>query len=323
MTLLLGRREFIAALSGAAAWPLVARAQTWPSQVVRIICPIAAGGGIDATSRIVAAQLSQIWGQQAVVENKTGGGGNIAAQVVAHSDPDGYTIYVAVFSHAINRYLYTSLSYDPVTDFAPVTLICLYPLMMVVPNTSPAHSVGEFIAYAKVNKLSYASGGHGTSLHLAGELFKRRAGIEMTHVPYRGAGPAFNDLIPGRVDAMFNFVLSSLPLVRQGQLRALAVLTANRLSVTPDLPTMGEAGVAGVEVSSWSAFFVPAKTPREIIRKIHTNTVAALAEAAVKEKLEQGGAVVIGSTPDELASFLSSEMDKWGQVIKEANIKAE
>ena len=160
--------------------PLAARATTWPTQVVRIICPIAAGGGIDATSRIVAAQLSQIWGQQAVVENKTGGGGNIAAQVVAHSDPDGYTIYVAVFAHATNRYLYTSLSYDPVTDFAPVTLICLYPLMMVVPNISPAHSVGEFIAYAKVNKLSYASGGHGTSLHLAGELFKRQAGIEMT-----------------------------------------------------------------------------------------------------------------------------------------------
>jgi tripartite-type tricarboxylate transporter receptor subunit TctC len=225
------RREFIAALGSAAAMPLAARATTWPTQVVRIICPIAAGGGIDATSRIVAAQLSQIWGQQAVVENKTGGGGNIAAQVVAHSDPDGYTIYVAAFFHATNRYLYTSLSYDPVTDFAPVALICLYPLMMVVPNISPAHSVSEFIAYAKANKLSYASGGHGTSLHLAGELFKRQAGIEMTHVPYRGAGPAFNDLIPGRVDAMFNFVLSSLPLVRQGQLRALAVLTDKRLSV--------------------------------------------------------------------------------------------
>ncbi len=317
------RRAFIAALGGAAVWPMMARAQTWPSQVVRIICPIAAGGGIDATSRIVAARLSQIWSQQVVVENKTGASGNIAAEFVARSDPDGYTIYIAAFPHATNRYFYPSLNYDPVADFAPVTLIGLYPLMMVVPNSSPAHSVSEFIAYANANKLSYASSGHGTSLHLAGELFKRQAGIEMTHVPYRGAGPAFNDLIPGRVDAMFNFVLSSLPLVRQGQLRALAVTTANRLSVTPDLPTMAEAGVAGVEVSSWSAFFVPARTPREIIRNIHANTVAALADAAVKEKLEQGGAVVIGSTPDELASFLSSEMDKWGQVIKEANIKAE
>jgi tripartite-type tricarboxylate transporter receptor subunit TctC len=173
-----------------------------------------------------------------------------------------------------------------------------------------------------VNKLSFASGGHGTSLHLAGELFKRQAGIEMTHVPYRGAGPAFNDLIPGRVDAMFNFVLSSLPLVRQGQLRALAVLTNKRLGVAPDLPTMAESGVAGAEVSAWSAFFVPAKTPQDLISKIHADTVAALAAPMVKDKLEQGGAVVVGSTPDELASFLRSEMDKWGKVIKESNIHA-
>ena len=205
----MNRREFIGGSATAAMWPSASPAQTWPTQVVRIICPIAAGGGLDATSRIVAAQLSQTWGQQAVVENRTGGGGNIAAEFVAHSEPDGYTIYVAAFPHAVNRYLYTSLSYDPVTDFAPVTLICLYPMIMVVPNTSPARSVNEFIAYAKANKLSYASAGYGTSLHLAGELFKRRAGIDMTHVPYRGAGPAFNDLIPGRIDAMFNFVLSS------------------------------------------------------------------------------------------------------------------
>jgi tripartite-type tricarboxylate transporter receptor subunit TctC len=318
------RRDFIKGVAGAtAAWPLAARAQTWPAQVVRIICPIAAGGGIDATARIVAAQLSQIWGQQVVVENKTGASGNIAAEFVARSGADGYTIYIATFGHAANRYLYASLGYDPVADFAPVTLIGFYPLMMVVPNSSPAHSVKEFIAYAKTNKLSYASSGHGTSLHLAGELFKRKAGIEMTHVPYRGAGPAFNDLIPGRVDAMINFTSSSLPLVRQGQLRALAVATAERLSVAPELPTMAEAGVAGVEVSSWSAFFVPARTPREIIRKIHTDTVAGLAEPAVREKLEQGGVVVIGSSPDELAAFLNSEVDRWGRIIEAANIRAQ
>ena len=216
-----------------------------------------------------------------------------------------------------------SIPRSPVADFAPVTLIGLYPLMMVVPNSSPAHSVREFIAYAKVHKLSYASSGHGTSLHLAGELFKRKAGIEMTHVPYRGAGPAFNDLIPGRVDVMINFTASSLPLVRQGQLRALAVATAKRLEVAPDLPTMAEAGVAGVEVSSWSAFFVPAKTPQVIIGKIHDDTVAVLAEPAVRGKLEQVGVVVIGSTPDELAAFLSAEMDKWGHIIKAANISAQ
>ena len=157
----MNRREFIVGSATTAIWPSFSFAQTWPTQMVRVICPIAAGGGLDATSRILAAQLSQIWGQQAIVENRTGGGGNIAAEFVARSEADGYTIYVAAFPHAVNRYLYTSLSYDPVTDFAPVTLICLYPLMMVVPNTSPAHSVSEFIAYAKTNKLSYASAGYG------------------------------------------------------------------------------------------------------------------------------------------------------------------
>jgi tripartite-type tricarboxylate transporter receptor subunit TctC len=244
------RRDFITAMAGSAiAWPVATHAARWPTQLVRIICPLAAGGGIDATARIVAARLSEIWGQQVVVENKSGASGNIAAELVARSDPDGYTIYIASFPHATNSYLYPALGYDPVADFAPVTLIGLYPLMMVVPNSSPAHSVKEFIAYAKASKLSYASSGHGTSLHLAGELFKRRAGIEMTHVPYRGAGPAFNDLIPGRVDAMINFTASSLPLARQGQLRGLAVASARRLEVAPDLPTMAEAGVAGVEVS--------------------------------------------------------------------------
>jgi tripartite-type tricarboxylate transporter receptor subunit TctC len=316
------RREFLASLGGAAAgWPRVARAQTWPERPVRVICPVAAGGGIDATARILGARLSDVWGQQLVVESKTGASGNIAAEFVAHANPDGYTIYIATFPHAVNRYFYPALGYDPVADFAPVTLIALYPLVMVVPNSSPAHSVAEFIAYAKTKRLSYASSGNGTSLHLAAELFQRQAGIEMTHVPYRGAGLAFQDLMPGRIDTMINFTTSSLPLVRQGQLRALAVTTAERVAAAPDLPTMAEAGVAGVEVSSWAAFLVPTKTPPAIVDKIRADTIAALAVPSVKDKLEQNGAVIMGSTSAELVTFLASEVGKWGHVIHAANIR--
>jgi tripartite-type tricarboxylate transporter receptor subunit TctC len=331
--LVLTRRRLIAlAVAVAAAAAAVApgmtsraagaQASDWPSRFVRLICPLAPGGGIDATARVLAARLSEVWGQQVVVENRPGAASNIAAELVARADPDGHTLYIATFPHTTNRFMYPSLGFDPVADFAPVTLIGLYPNIMVVPMSSPAHSVAEFIAHAKANpgKLSYASSGHGTSLHLAGELFKRRAGVDLVHVPYRGAGPAFNDIIPGRIDAMFNFTASSLPLVRNGQLRALAVTMAKRVPAAPEVPTMAEAGVAGVEVNSWSAFYVPARTPAEIIRKIRADTVAVLVEPAIRANLEKGGVIVVGSTPEELAGFLKSEMEKWGPIIKDAGI---
>ena len=316
------RRRLLAASALAPfVFGLPARAQAWPSRHVRLIVPIAAGGSIDGTARLVAAALSELWSQQVVVENRSGAATNLAGEFVARADPDGYTLYFAVPTLATNRFLYPSLNYDPVGDFAPVALVAAYPNIMVVPMSSPATTVNEFIAYAKAKagKLTFASAGHGTTLHLAAELFKRMAGIEMVHVPYRGAAPAFHDLIPGRVDVMFNLIASSLPLARNRQLRALAVTTPSRVPAAPEIPTVAES-LPGYEVSSWAALFAPARTPPEIVRKINADTLAVLANPAVKSKLEDVGVVVLGSTPDELATHLKSEMDKWGPIIKQAGI---
>jgi tripartite-type tricarboxylate transporter receptor subunit TctC len=287
--------------------------------------PFPPGGGTDGVARILANRLSEVWGQQLVIENKGGAGSNIGAETVARSDADGYTMLIGSLPLAVNRYLYLSLSYDPVADFAPVTLICVYPNLMVVPNSSTATTVLEFIAHAKANKgkITFASSGTGTSPHLSGELFKRMAGIEMTHVPYRGVAPALNDVIPGRVDVMFNTMAGVLQQVRAGQLRGLAVTSANRFPTAPELPTVAEAGVPGFDVSSWYAFFVPAKTPADIVRKMHADTVAVLAEPAIKDKLAQLGVLVVGSTPEALAAHLKAETEMWGPVIKAAGIRAD
>src|SRR6185369_4941864 len=212
---------------------------TYPTRFVRLIVPFPPGGAVDAAARIVANRLSEMWGQQMVIENKGGAGGNIAAQAVLNSEADGYTVYICSIGHAINQFLYPSIGYNPVTDFAPVTLMCVYPNIMAVPNSSP---------------------GVGTSLHLAGELFKHLAHVNLTHIPYRGAGPALNDLLPGRVDAIFSNFPSTLPYVQQGLLRGLAVTTAQRQAQVPDLPAIAEF-VPGYDVSSWFALFVAAKTP--------------------------------------------------------------
>jgi tripartite-type tricarboxylate transporter receptor subunit TctC len=283
--------------------------------------PFAAGGANEAFARNLAARLSEIWGQQVVIENKPGAGGNIGADAAARAEPDGHTMLIASFPHAVARFLYPSLSYDLVDSFAPVTLIGLTPNIMVVPNSSPARSVAEFVAHAKTSKLAFASSGVGTSIHLSGELFKRVAGIDMTHVPYRGGAPAVADLIPGRVDLMFNVMSSVLPQVRAGQMRGLAVTTAKRVSAAAEFPTFAEAGVPGFEVTGWFGFFVPAKTPPEIVAKIHADTARALSDATLRGRLEELGIVVVGSTPAELAAFLKAEIDKWGPVIKDAAIR--
>jgi tripartite-type tricarboxylate transporter receptor subunit TctC len=323
---MIGRRQLLALSAVSILAPELlsraARAQAWPSRVVRLVAPFPPGGGTDAVARILSARLSEIWGQQVIIENRGGAGSNIGSEAVARSDPDGYTILIGSLPLAVNRFLYAAMGYDSVTDLAPVTLLCTYPNIMAVPNSSPANSVQEFIAHARANpgKITFASSGIGTSTHLSGELFKRIAGIEMTHVPYRGVALAMNDLIPGRVDVMFNTIGGLLPQVRTGQVRGLAVSTAERFPTALDLPTVAESGVPGFDVSSWYALFVPAKTPSDIIRKIHADTVAALGDANVKAKLEQLGVLVVGSTPKELAALLKAEIDKWGPIIKAAGI---
>jgi tripartite-type tricarboxylate transporter receptor subunit TctC len=260
-----------------------------------------------------------------VVENKGGGATSIGTDTVAKADPDGYTVLLQSVPLAVNKFLFATLPFDPVADLAPVTLICDYPNVMAVPMSSPAHSVREFIAYAKVNpgKANYASSGHGTSVHLSGELFNRMTGLKLQHIPYRGAGPALNDLIPGRVDVMFNNIGAVMPLITGGQLRALAVTSSKRAAELPDVPTMSEAGVPDFEVVGWYALLVPARTPAAVIQKLHADTVTALADPTTKTRLEQLGVGVIGSSPEELRVYLKAEMDKWGAIIKEAGIKVE
>ena len=326
---MLNRRCVVGLAASALAAPTLlssrARAQDWPVKPVRVVVPFAPGGSTDITARLVGNRLQEMWGQSVVVENRPGAGGNIAADNVAHSDPDGYTIFIVGPGQATNQFLYPSLSYDPVGDFAPVTLLITQPNLMCVPNSSPAKSVQEFIAYCNANKgkVTYASSGNGTTLHLSGELFKRLAKVEMTHIPYRGGAPAINDLIPGRVDVIFDNMPSILSHVKAGSVRGLAVTTRERVAVVPDIPTIAESGVPGFDVMSWFGFFVPARTPQDIVARINADTNAALAHPSVKTRLEELGATPKGSTPAELANFLKSEIDKWGPVIREAKIRVD
>jgi tripartite-type tricarboxylate transporter receptor subunit TctC len=325
----LARRRFLHLAVGAAALPAIsaaANAQTWPSRIVRLLVGFPPGGGADAATRIVASRLSEIWGQQVVVENRGGAGGNIAIDTAAHASPDGYTMVLTTGAPAIYGFLLPSLNYDPIADLAPVSLVGLYPNVLVVANSSPFKSVREFIASAKANpgKVTFASPGVGTSAHLAGELFKRMAGIEITHVPYRGvAAGGMSDLISGRVDCMFNTTGSLLQAVRAGQVRGLAVTSGQRFATAPELPAVAESGVPGYDVTSWYALYVPARTPEPIVKKMNADTVAMLGEPAVKARFETLGIVVRGSTPEELAVRARGDTELWGPIIKAGNIRGE
>jgi len=325
---MLTRRRLIALSAAPALAPNLfvraARAQKadFPNKPVRLIVPVAAGGPTDIVARMLGEKLSKTWGQQVVVENKGGAGTNIGNEYVAQSDPDGYTVLFATASLAVNSSLYRSLNYDPTADFAPVSLVTQLAYFVFVPNSSPAHSMKEFIDYAKSRpgKLTIASPGTGSAPYLAEMLFLQMAGLQMTHVPYRGASPAFADLIPGRIDCYFGSG-TLLSYARSGQVRVLATTGAKRDAAAPDVPTIAEVGVRGYDVTAWQALFAPAKTPPAIVRKISTDTNAALADPAIKDKLAQTGYVAEGSSPGELEQLLKSEIAKWSAVIKSVGIK--
>jgi tripartite-type tricarboxylate transporter receptor subunit TctC len=317
------RRHFVELAAANALAPAMATrsfAQAWPSRFVRIIVPFPAGSPPDVIGRLVGARLTPMWGQQVIIETKPGAGGNIGTEFVARAAPDGYTLLLAPITLAVNPFLYRSIGYDPVADFAPITLVSVQPCVMVVPNSSPVHSVAAFIAHAKAKngKITFASAGHGTAPHLSGELFKRMAGIEMMHVPYRTG--AQQDLIAGRVDVLFAVAASGISLMRAGQARALAVTGTKRIAAAPELPTVAEAGVPGFDVSPWMGLFAPAKTAQPIMDRVHADTVAVLGESSIKERLEQFGVTTIGSTPAELSNHLKAEIAKWGPIIRNAKI---
>jgi tripartite-type tricarboxylate transporter receptor subunit TctC len=326
----LTRRRVIAFSAASVLAPNVmtraARAQagSWPNRPVRMIVPLAAGGPTDSVARVLADQLSKRWGQQVVIENKSGGGTNIGTAYAAHAEPDGYTVLYGTSSLAVNATLYHSLDYNPLVDLAPVSLVAKFPFFMFVPNSSPAKTVMEFVANVKAlqGKLIMASPGTGSAPHLAEELFLQKAGIQMTHAPYRGAAPAFIDLIPGRVDCYFGSG-ELLSYSRSGQVRALATTGAKRSPAEPELPTFIEAGVAGYEVDSWQGVFVPAKTPPEIVKKMSADIVTVLADPAIKEQLARSAYAARGSSPDELRAFLKADAAKWNDVIKAAGLKIE
>jgi tripartite-type tricarboxylate transporter receptor subunit TctC len=319
------RRQFntssYAALFAPSILATRARAEAWPTRAVRVIVPFAAGGPTDLIARIVGERLSKSWGQQVLIENRAGGGTNLANETVVRSDPDGHTVLMGGQSQATTRALYRSLNYDPVGDFAPVAFICGYSFFMFVPNTLPVKSVREFVAYAKANpgKLTLASPGTGSSPHLCGELFKHMAGIEMVHVPYRGAAPAMNDLIPGRVHLLFSGG-ATLDNARSGQVQVLGYTGLSRSAIAPEVPAIAEDGIPGFNVISWYAFFVPAKTPREIIMKMNADTISALADPMVQNRLQPLGYESRPDTPEQVGTFLKSEAELWTRVIKEAGI---
>jgi tripartite-type tricarboxylate transporter receptor subunit TctC len=322
------RRQFLQAAAGAAALaslPSAASAQTYPTRPVRLLVGFPPGGGSDVGARIIANRLSELWGQQAIVENKPGAGGHLALEVAAHDSPDGYTMIWVGGAIPLYGLMIKSINYDPESDLTPVTLVGTYPNILAVPNASPWQSVGDLIAAAKAKPgiFTFSSPGVGTSPHLTGVLFARMAGIDIRHVPYRGGGPALTDLIAARVDCMFNTAGTLLTSIRAGQVRGVAVTSAKPSPTAPELPAIAESGVPDFDVTSWYALYMPASSPTSIVQKVSYDAAAILSEPAVKAKYDQLGITSGGSTPAELGERGRSEAKLWRSVMQAAGIQPE
>jgi tripartite-type tricarboxylate transporter receptor subunit TctC len=298
-------------------------AQTYPTQPIRLIVPYSAGGPTDALARIVGQKLGERLKQNVVVENKPGASGMIGADVVATAPPDGHTILINASLHVITPSLYEKMSHDPLNDFAPITNLGSVPLILVVNKDVPAKSVAELLALAKANpgKLTFASSGIGASSHLAGEMLKTMTGTNLSHVPYRGSGPALNDVIAGHVSMMIDTSPASLPHVEAGSLRVLGVSTAARIPNLPDVPTIAEAGVPGFEITSWYGVWVPRRTPKDIVTKLNSEFQAMFQDPDLRQRFARLGATPVGGTPEEFDAFCRSELDRWAGVVKASGAK--
>ena len=319
------RMAFCAALVVASHAALAQGAAGFPSKPIRLVLPYPPGGGTDTIARPLSQRLSESFKQQVVVDNRGGASGNIGMELVAKSPPDGHTIVFALTAQlAVNPALYRKIPYDPVRDFEPITLLASGPYVLVVHPSLPVKSVKELIALARArpNQITYASSGNGSGGHLANELLDSMSGVRMLHVPYKGGGPALVDLLAGNVQVLFSTYLSSKPHIETGRVRALAVSTAKRLSGV-DLPTVAEAGVPGYDAGVWYAFLAPAGTPREIIGRLNAEIVRAAAHPDMKALLARAAIEPIGSTPEELAKFMKSEIAKWAKVVKDANVQVD
>jgi tripartite-type tricarboxylate transporter receptor subunit TctC len=319
------RRRSVLLGAAAASLAAPALAQQFPSKPVRIVVPYTPGGGADTTARLIAPKLQEALGQTVVIDNKPGAGGTIGDDAVAKAAPDGHTLLIGAFAHAVNPSLMPKMPFRTPDDFAPVSLLVTVPELLVVTPTFPAKTVAELVAMAKAEpgKLSYASSGNGSAQHLAAELFKLRTGTDIQHVPYKGGSLAVADVAAGHVPFYFGNMSAALPQARAGRVRALAVTSPQRSPAAPEVPTIAEAGVVGCEISEWNALLAPAGTPPATIERLHIDVAKILATEEIKAKFADLGAQPIGSTPAELAAFLRSEMAKWAEVVKVANVKIE